>query len=692
MKKIILIVFMIAAALGFSQSKKLWLQQADDFFFKKRDYNSALLYYKKVLDDTTVMETPVLPYEAQLVALPMKGVKDTTIKNVQIDSSSKASRKDYLIHQVAHCYKLTYDYVNAIAWLKNSADRGVYVEDKFYYGEALMHEKRYKEAIESIEQFVFESKSIKNDSLVKLAQHDMAGSYFSLDSANLHKQIRVRLCDTASINKGTASFAPVYWGSTTKIIFTSARKGGVLTNPEKQQSEFLCDMYWAERKDTGWSKVHTFGRPVNSGLHDGAGCMDADEIMYFTRWSDGNRNEASIYMARGEQGHFFEAQKLGPLINVPGYRAQQPYVTFDGSTMFWSSNRPGGKGGMDIWMCGLDENGLPVGPVKNLGAPVNTEGDEITPFWHVVTSNLFYSSNGHPGFGGLDIMKSAMNIDDSTFAIPVNLGRPINSEKDDAYMILDRFQQTGYFASDREECIGGHCYDIYEFDNEPIEFDLSGTVTDIETGDPIPSALVTMKNVHEDEEPVYFITDDKGFYSTPIKGGVEYFLKAQKNKYLATAASLSSMGYTASHHFVQDFQLAPIPTDDITIEGIEYDLNKATLRAESKVILDKIYDFLVLNENLSIEINSHTDTRGSTKSNQVLSDGRAKSCVDYLISRGIAKERLIAKGYGETKPIYDDKTVFAKPTKEEQEVLHQKNRRTAFRIIGEGVIKSSENQ
>jgi OmpA-OmpF porin, OOP family len=692
MKKLILLFSLFIFLSANSQSKKLWLQQADNFFYKKKDYSSALLYYKKVLDDTSVMENYVLPYEAQLVNLPMKGVKDTTIKTVVLDSTKKASRKDYIIHQIAHCYKLTYDYKNAVTWLKNSAGRNAYVEDKFYYGEALMHEKKYNEAIASIESFIFESKSVPNDSLIKLAQHDMAGCFLSQDSANQHKQIRVYLCDTATINKGTASFAPVYWGSTTKIIFTSARKGGVLTDPEKQQSEFLCDLYWAEKRDSSWGKVHTFGRPVNTGLHDGAGCMDADEVMYFTRWSDANRNEASIYMARGKEGHFFEAQKLGPVVNVPGSRAQQPYVTFDGQTMFWSSNRPGGKGGLDIWMCRLDENGLPLAPAKNLGEPVNTGGDEITPFWHVVTSNLFYSSNGHAGFGGLDIMKSAMNIDDSTFALPINVGRPINSEKDDAYMILDRMQSTGFFASDREECAGGHCYDIYEFDNEPIEFDLSGTVTDYDSGDPIPSALVTMKNVHEDEEPVFFITDDKGNYSTPIKGGVEYFLKAQKNKYLAAAASVSSVGYTASHHFTQDFQLSKIPMDDQTIDGIEYDLNKATLRPSSKLILDKIYDFLILNENLVIEINSHTDTRGSDKSNQVLSDGRAKSCVDYLISKGIAKERLIAKGYGETKPIYDDKAVLAKPTKEEQEVLHQKNRRTAFRIIGEGTLKSTDNQ
>ncbi|HWY33174.1 MAG TPA: OmpA family protein, partial [Nitrosopumilaceae archaeon] len=143
---------------------------------------------------------------------------------------------------------------------------------------------------------------------------------------------------------------------------------------------------------------------------------------------------------------------------------------------------------------------------------------------------------------------------------------------------------------------------------------------------------------------------------------------------------------TETKHFDQDFFLNKIPSGDIVIEGIEYDLNKTTLRPESKKILDKIYDILKVNENLSIEINAHTDTRGSAEYNKKLSHGRAQSCVDYLISKGIAKERLLAQGFGEEKPLIGDEIIAGHATKEEMEISHQKNRRTTFKVIGESKI------
>jgi OOP family OmpA-OmpF porin len=291
--------------------------------------------------------------------------------------------------------------------------------------------------------------------------------------------------------------------------------------------------------------------------------------------------------------------------------------------------------------------------------------------------------------GGLDIFKSTLNVDDSVYAFPKNLGRPINSSKDDAYFILDRLQAKGYFSSDREDCPGGNCYDIYEFENEPINFDISGYVTDDATGAPIPSALVTIKDVHNDIESLFLITDDKGYYSSPLTENMDYFLKAQKKGYQASSASATTKGLTESAHIERDFVLSKIPEQDIVIEGIEYDLNKATLRPKSLEILDKIYDYLQLNDNFSIEINAHTDTRGSDKLNLKLSQARAKSCVDYLIRKGIAKDRLIATGYGETQPLIPDSEIDKMvPKSDEFEEAHQKNRRTAFKILKEADLKS----
>lgn len=681
---LIALCFIFVSLSVFSQSKKLWLMYADDAYNKK-DYPSAIYYYTHTLDDTTILDMFVLPYEVTMVNLPMKDLKDTT--RSKSGATVKASKYDYIIHKLGHAYQLNADYDHAVVWLKKSIDRGIYTEDEYYHAVALMQQKKYTDAMNEFESYA--ASSYKTDSLATQAQHQMASCFFAQDSINnSHKQVRVHMMDTAIVNKGSANFAPMYYGSPTKLIFTSARKGGVVNNPEKQDSKYLCDLWWTENHDGVWSKPANFGRPVNSGLHEGAGIMSVDEILFLTRWSDNNRDEAFIYMAKMADGKFFECYKLDKNVNIPGYKSMHPYISFDGSRLYFSSNRPGGFGGMDIWYVNIDENGATSEP-HNAGRGVNTNGNEVTPFFHQMSSTLFFASDGHPGLGGLDVFKSSYNPDDTTFAMPKNLGQPVNSSKDDAYFIMERTQTKGFFASDREDCPDGHCYDIYEFDNEPIEFSISGTVFDAMTNMPIPSALVTIKDVHGNMEPLMLVTDDKGYYFTELPPDAEFFFKAQKRKYFADAASYATKGKTETTHKTEfDFFLNIIPGGDVVIEGIEYDLDKATLRPKSLQILDNIYTMLKLNENISIEINSHTDTRGSDTYNMKLSQARAQSCVDYLISKGIAKDRLIPKGYGETKPIVTDAEIAKLPTKEQQEDAHQRNRRTAFRVVGEADIKT----
>ncbi len=680
MRKLLLATILLATVQVFGQSKKLWLKYADEAFVKK-DYTTAISYYTKVLDDTTVLAELVLPYEVQIVNLKTKDFKPDTIKkSIQ---KKEISKSDYVTHQLASSYRLNFDYNKAVTYYKKVIDNGSYPDDKYAYALSLMQIKRYDASMAILENLMETS---KNDSLKKIYQKSISSCFFALDTNSNKKLIIVKKMDTTTFNVGTSNFAPMYWNSSTKLLFTSARKGGVLLNPEKQDSKYLCDLYYTELKDTGWMKPVNFGRPVNTGLHEGSNVISSDDIMFFTRWSDANRNEAFIYMAKMKDGLFYESYKLSETVNKVGYKSIQPYISFDGTKLFFSSNKPGGQGGFDLYVCNIDEQGL-TGEAKNLGPIINTSGDESTPFYHSISNTLFFSSTAHTGLGGLDVFKSALNTDDSIYAVPKNLGSPINSSKDDAYFILDRIQTKGYFASDREDCEGGNCYDIYEFENEPIFFDISGVVYDYDTFEPIPSALITIKDVSGDDDPLFVITDDKGFYTTPLKENKQFFLKAQKKGYQASSASATTKGLTETTHIVQDFTLSVIPQEDVVIEGIEYDLNKATLRPKSKEILDKIYDYLILNDNFSIEINAHTDTRGSDKLNLKLSQARAQSCVDYLLSKGIDKDRLLPTGYGETKPlISDDRIATMVPKSEEFEAAHQKNRRTAFRVMQESTL------
>jgi outer membrane protein OmpA-like peptidoglycan-associated protein/tetratricopeptide (TPR) repeat protein len=689
MRKLILATILIASVQLLGQSKSLWLKYADESFFKK-DYTNAIIYYNNILDDTTVLKELILPYEVQLVNLKTKEFKQDTTKRSVAKPKKEITKADYVNHQLAVCYRLNFDYRNSVKYYKRVVDNGSYPEDMHHYAMALLQIKNYDTAM-----FLFEilMETAKNDSLKKAFQKSLSSCYFALDSISNKRLIIAKKLDTIVFNAGTSNFAPMYWGSPTKLLFTSARKGGVLLNPEKQDSRYLCDLYYTELKDTGWMKPVNFGRPVNTGLHEGSNVISSDNIMFYTRWSDANRNEAFIYMAKMQDGLFYESYKLSGTVNKSGYKSIQSFITFDGTKLYFSSNKPGGFGGFDLYVCNIDEQGL-TGEPRNLGATINTAGDETTPFYHTISNTLFFSSNGHVGIGGLDVYKSSLNVDDSVYATPKNLGSPINSSKDDAYFILDRVQTKGYFASDREDCPGGNCYDIYEFQNEPILFDISGTVIDYDTFEPIPSALVTIKDVSGDDEPLFLITDEKGFYSTPLKENKQYFLKAQKKGYQASSASAKTKDLTETTHLVQDFILTTIPKEDVVIEGIEYDLNKASLRPKSKEILDKIYDYLILNDNFSIEINSHTDTRGSDKLNLKLSQARAQSCVDYLMSKGITKSRLLPTGYGETKPLVNDEQIATMiPKSEEFEAAHQKNRRTAFRVIQEGtLIKEIKNK
>ncbi|MBP7807990.1 MAG: OmpA family protein [Bacteroidia bacterium] len=681
--------------------------------YKAKDWATAAAYYAKVLDDTTVLDIFVLPYEAQMVNLKMKSLvkvpelqlrktkKDST--QVKTDSvqaiSGDTSRKkkptpkfnpitstDYVYWKLANSYRLNADYKNAAKTYKTCVDRNAYPDARYYYGVSLMALKKYNEALVEFDEFV--THSPENDSLMLIAQKKESSCYFALDTmTNVKREVIVRMFDTLIFNKGTANFAPQYYLSPNKIIFTSARRNGVVNDPEKQDSKFLCDLYYTECLDSVWQRPINFGRPVNSVLHEGAGYITPDEVMLFTRWSEVNRDEVFIFMAKMTDGKFFEAFKLGENVNLPGKKSMHPFVNFNGTRLYYSSNRPGGFGGFDIWECVIDEEGQ-IGPPKNLGRNINTAGDEMSPFYHGVSNTLYFASNGLPGMGGLDIFKASFNVDDSVYTFPKNMGGPFNSSKDDAYFIMERTQQRGFFSSDREPCEGGHCYDIYEFLNAPIFFDISGYVFDAVTNDPIPGALVTISDVHGDDEPLYVVTDEKGYYFTALKPDREFFMKAQKTKYLADKASKATKGLTETTHLEQDFFLSKIPDGEVEIEGIEYDFDKATLRPKSKENLDKIVDLLNLNDNLSVAINAHTDARGNDAYNERLSQARAQSCVDYLISKGIKKDRLIAKGWGEKQPIIPEAEINKMvPKSEEFEAAHQKNRRTAFKVIGESTLK-----
>ena len=690
----IVMVFLILTLGSYSQSKLEWIYNGDEFF-KLEDYPSALKYYKRSLNDSIPMEMEVRPYEAEV------SNQKIDKKTIRIDSV-EVPLEEYVNHQIAYCYFKIKDYENAEKhYSLISSDSSHFKNDYFFYGVALMNNEKYKDALDIFEKFVKTNST--SDSLVRKTQWNMSGCYNAMKNG-VKEEVVVTLADTSVFNKGTSNFGVMYWEYDGKVLFSSARDGGVIIDPVNQQSSYLLDLYWTEKEDsTTWGKPHNFGRPLNSAQHDAAGCFNNGNVLFYTRMSDEDRKNENIHLARMVNLRFYESFKLDSSVNYPGYKSAHPFISMDGTTLYFSSNRPGGHGGMDIWKIKIDELGNPVGEPENLGNAINSEFDEVTPFFHETTSTLFFSSDGHKSIGGLDIFKSSYNYDEDYYSAPQNLGQPINSSKDDAYMIWDTYLKHGWFSSDREPCEGGHCYDIYEVKNAPIKIFLEGLVLDAITDDIIPNATITFKDVEYNFEPFDIQADEEGFYETELSQNIEVFLKCQKKGYFADAASVNTKGITETTTITQDFFLRKIPEGEIEIEGIEYDYNSANLRPKSKEILDELYDFLKLNSNIVIEISSHTDSRGSDAYNQDLSQRRAKSCVDYLIEKGIDPKRIVAKGYGETKPAFlldENKTpildangnkiqlteayILSQKSKKRREELFQKNRRTAFRVIGEG--------
>lgn len=693
--KLICLLFLVVSGISLAQSKKMFIYLGDEYF-NKLDYVNAVEQYKLALSDSVANTALVYPYEIQIT-----NRKLSSKPNVAVDSTLKVTVEQYLNHQIAWCYYRIHNYPDAEKHLKSTADEKAYPHDGYYLAQSYMNNNKYDEAIAQFEDYIRSPQA--DEELIHAAQVAMTGCFLAQKERDKQSEVSVKLADTAIFNKGTANFATMYFDQDQKLMFTSARSGGVILNPEKQQSEYLCDLYWVELKeDSTWSAPTNFGRPLNSAQNDGAGSFNNNNVIFYTRWSEEKRTEQNIYLARMINFKFFEAYKLDSSVNYPGYKSIQPYVSMDGRTLYFSSDRPGGLGGMDIWKIAIDSMGNTVGQPENLGSLINSDQDEVTPFFHEVSSTLFFSSNGHGSIGGLDIFKSLYDRENESFGVPVNVGMPINSSKDDAYMMWDSRLSKGFFSSDREPCKGGSCYDIYEVVNEPIHIYLSGYSYDKETEEILPNTRLTFKDVRGVFPPYIIMTDSNGHYEKELTYGVELFIKAQKLNYFADATSLNTNQITQTTTITRDFYLKPIPQDEIEIEGIEYDFNSDKLRPASQAVLDKLFEFLELNNNISVEINSHTDARGKDIYNLDLSQRRAKSCVDYLVSKGIDPARMIPKGYGEMQPnqLYgpDKKPVLdenGKPVllteayietfkvKAEREALHQKNRRTTFKVINQ---------
>ena len=378
-----------------------------------------------------------------------------------------------------------------------------------------------------------------------------------------------------------------------------------------------------------------------------------------------------------------------------------PAISPDGEWLYFVSDMPGGMGGLDIWRCQLYTNGE-TGGVENLGAPINTAGDEMFPTFRP-NGDLYFSSDGHPGLGGLDIfiahpVSDEMGNQHSSFLTPHSSykvehpGAPLNSQGDDFGMTFEGLLNKGFFSSNRGDTKGWD--HIYSFFNPEIVQTVKGWVYE-QDGYELTAAQVYM--VGNDGTNLRLSVKGDGSFTQEIKPGVDYVFLGTCKGFLNHQQQLRVSPVTESEEYVLQFPLANISAP-VLIENIFYDFDKATLRPESATALDELVKLLNDNPHITIELRAHTDYKGSDQYNERLSQRRAESVVNYLIAHGIAADRLTPKGYGEGKPKTIKRKVaekypflkegdvltedyIAKLNEEQQEQCNQLNRRTEFIVL-----------
>ena len=351
----------------------------------------------------------------------------------------------------------------------------------------------------------------------------------------------------------------------------------------------------------------------------------------------------------------------------------QPYITADGKYLLFASNRPGGMGKNDLWYC-IMADGVPGG-ARNMGTTINTKDDEQAPFYDAEKNLLVFSTDGRVGLGGLDFFQSEGDF--GTWSVPVNMGKPLNSPKDDIYYTaLDNTHPfaAGFISSDRESIC---CLEVFSI--RRIKKIVSGLIIDCDTQQPLDGATVSLLDTVRRKTIRQVILDASGRYTFEVDPQRFYKIVAEKENYFTKNIYFN----TASLQQVDSMENPTLCLKHYEIEkpiilnNIYYDFNKATLRPESKTVLDTVVDMLNDNPKLTIEMSAHTDSVGSVKYNEKLSQARAQSCVDYLISRGIAADRLIAKGYGKSRPIAPNSL----PNHKDNPEGRQMNRRTEFKVL-----------
>jgi outer membrane protein OmpA-like peptidoglycan-associated protein len=549
--------------------------------------------------------------------------------------------------------------------------------DVYDYAGVLMMNKKYDEAANWMEKYY----KLRPDD--RRAQAFMANPLYYRDLLKSDPQMVLNDLD---VNTAYSDFSPVYYQDN-QVVFASSRGDSRLINRRWNGNEQpFVKLYQADLTAGGnLTNVQEFTDVINKEYHDGPATFNADgDYMIVTRniydKSGLQDNKLWLYESHLIDGEYWEDPQ--PLyFNDTKFSSGQASLSPDGTVMYFASDRPGGFGGTDIYRSYKGKDGRWSEP-ENLGDKINSEGNEMFPYYDARGGYLFFSSNGWPGLGGLDIFVSKVRSDGS-FTPVQNMGAPINSNRDDFSFIYNE-KGHGFLSSNRYGGQGDD--DIYSFNNMPAFKDkiedcsLSGVVRDKDTHEPLGFAKVIMLD-DKGNKLKEVETRLDGRYDLPIDCGNVYDLYVLREGYYDAKAHIDSKTFESSK-IVKDFDMVRPQTkveDDlckVKIAPIYYDLDKFYIRYKDKVRLDKIVSLMKKYPTMVLEVSSYTDSRASKPYNVKLSKNRTMSVINYLTKEGISKDRLVAKWFGELYPV--NACVDGVPCSEEE---YQQNRRTEFKIL-----------
>lgn len=630
----------IVALAGCSASSKL-VKQADKKFYKEGAYETAAQLYQQAL--------------------------------------SRGANPSYVNAQIGEAYRLSNRERQAEPFYKAAIDAGNSTDSiRFAHGFALKHAGKYQEAEQALQQYASSGNDQKR---IERAKREVANLKKIQDIAN--KKTAFNVENFSALNTEAAEFSPVLKGGE-ELYFTSNR-GASLTYAGTGTGFTDIYVYRFDGSTPTSGQATAMPGAVNSNnTHEAQVAFSKDgKSMVFARSNDGSRKGAKnvdLFLSRFKDGSWSDPELL-PISHPTAWDAC-PAFSADGRSLYFSSDRPGGEGGSDIYRATQDANGR-FTKVQNMGKDINTPGEEQYPYVSA-DGKLFFASDGHPSLGGLDIFVATRTANGIGIE---NMGVPINSLGDD-FGLVWKDEASGYLSSNREGGKGDD--DIYTFrdtdkDVRIVHFELAGMVygTDGKNTNPLPNAHV---RVLDDKNQMISeaTADEQGRFKVKLEPDQSYTIISDKGGYLTKRESYTTNGKTPpKEQLTQRETTIPLETSitldqvkvgtKFEVKNIFYEYAKADITAESGTELDKLVSFMQDNPGLKVELSAHTDSRGKADYNQRLSQRRAESAVRYMVQHGVDSTKIVAKGYGAAQPV-------VKKAKTEEE--HARNRRTEFKILG----------